>query len=294
MTNDWTCLRICLLLLVLPACLTAPEPRRAPPGTAAPWESRFEKVDWLSEWNAKRHGRFGLDNLSVEEEPGQPIERFLRARYYKGGASPSASRRVGVKEGGGQLLGSLPGGPADRMFLRYWVRFPADFDFVKGGKLPGFYGGSMISGGNIPDGTNGFSTRMMWRTEGMGEVYVYGPTSTRFGTSLGRGSFTFQRGRWHCVEQELVLNTPGQLDGQVNIWLDEKPVYSNTQLFLRTVYGLKIEGVFFSTFFGGGDPTWAPPRDTYADFANFATASRRLGCGGVEPERLAQPSAPQE
>ncbi|MDX2022261.1 MAG: hypothetical protein SF187_18640 [Deltaproteobacteria bacterium] len=273
-------------------CLTAAEPQRTRRGSTTPWRSTFEKVDWLAEWNPQRHGRFGLDNLSVHEEPGQPIPRFLRAQYYKGGASPSASRRVGVKEGGGQMLGTLPDGPVDALYLRYWVRFAPDFDFVKGGKLPGFYGGTMISGGNIPDGTNGFSTRMMWRTDGMGEVYIYGPTSTKFGTSLGRGSFTFAKGRWHCVEQRLILNTPSQLDGQVHIWLDEKPVFSDTRLLLRTVGSLKIEGVFFSTFFGGGDPSWAPPRDTYADFADFATSSKRLGCPGLQtPEQPTSPKA---
>ena len=199
-------------------------------------------------------------------------------RYYKGGASPSASRRVGVKEGGAQLLGQLPGGPTDRLFLRYFVRFPSDFDFVKGGKLPGFYGGTNISGGNIPNGTDGFSTRFMWRSEGQGEVYVYMPSSTKFGTSLGRGTFRFAPGKWHCVEQELRLNTPGQADGQVRVWLDSEAVFEQQQLFLRSVPDLRIEGVFFSTFFGGGDPSWAPPRDTHADFAAFATSGSRLGC----------------
>ena len=69
----------------------------------------------------------------------------------------------------------------------------------------------------------------------------------------------------------------------MHIWLDEVPVFSHTQLLLRTVYGLKIEGVFFSTFFGGGDPSWAPPHDTHADFAHFATSSQRIGCGPNGP-----------
>ena len=261
------------------ACLSTVEPKSATAGgSSTPWSTTFERVNWSSEWLPKDKGSFGLDNTSVEEDPQSPGGRFLRVRYYQGGASPSASRRVGVKEGGAQLMGQLPSGPTERLYLRYFLRFPADFEFVKGGKLPGFYGGQNISGGHIPDGTDGFSTRFMWRTAGQGEVYVYMPSSTRFGTSLGRGSFQFEPGKWHCIEQQLSLNTPGQADGKVKVWLDSQPVFEQGALLFRTVPELRIEGVFFSTFFGGGDESWAPPRDTHADFAAFATASARVGC----------------
>ncbi len=261
------------------ACLSALEPKSAATnGNSAPWSTTFERINWSSEWLPKDKGSFGLDNTSVEDDPKSPGGRLLRVRYYQGGASPSASRRVGVKEGGAQLLGQLPNGPTDRLFLRYYVRFADDFDFVKGGKLPGLYGGQNISGGHIPDGTDGFSTRFMWRTDGQGEVYVYMPSSTRFGTSLGRGSFHFEPGKWHCIEQQLTLNTPGQADGTVRVWLDSEPVFEQGTLLFRTAAELRIEGVFFSTFFGGGDASWAPPRDTHADFAAFATASTRVGC----------------
>ncbi len=259
------------------ACLTAPEPQAPRPGTATSEHVNFEAIDWLSEWRPKPKGRFGLDNLSVHTEDS-PVERYLRAEYYQGGASPSASRRVGVKEGGGQFMGTLHGGPVDRLFLRYFVRFADDFEFVKGGKLPGLYGGTRVSGGRIPDGTDGFSTRFMWRTGGMGEAYVYMPSSKQWGSSLGRGSFMFKRGEWQCLEQELILNTPGQPNGVLRTWSDGVLAYENENLLFRTVPYLKIEGVFFSTFFGGGDPSWAPPQDTHADFARFATGPSRIGC----------------
>ncbi len=260
------------------ACLSTPEPSAPAAGRVGRWQAPLEHNNWFGEFTPKEKGAFGLDNVSLEQETGGPSGHFLRVRYYKGSASPSASRRAGVKEGGAQWLGQLPSGPADRAFLRYYVRFAADFDFVKGGKLPGFYGGTMLSGGHIPDGTNGFSTRFMWRNEGQGEVYVYMPSSTRFGTSLGRGSWHFKKGEWQCIEQELILNTPGALDGSVRVWLDGEPVFEQQALLFRTVPELRIEGLFFSTFFGGGDPSWAPPADTHADFSGFAIAPERVGC----------------
>jgi len=259
-------------------CLSTPEPKAPALGVVSRWSTSFERVDWMSEWAPQKTGAFGKDNTSVESDPQSPGGRFLRVRYYKGGASPSASRRDGIREGGAQVLGTFESGPVEHAFLRYFVRFPEAFNFVKGGKLPGFYGGSQISGGHIPDGTNGFSTRFMWRSDGQGEVYAYLPSSTRFGTSLGRGSWSFARGKWQCIEQELALNTPGQPNGFVHVWLDGQPVFQDEQLLFRTAGSLRVEGVFFSTFFGGGDASFAPPADTYADFAAFAVGPTRVGC----------------
>lgn len=58
--------------------------------------------------------------------------------------------------------------------LEYSVFFPADFDWVQGGKLPGIYGGKVgCSGGDAA--VTCFSTRLMWRAGGAGELYLVGP-----------------------------------------------------------------------------------------------------------------------
>jgi hypothetical protein len=45
----------------------------------------------------------------------------------------------------------------------------------------------------------------------------------------------------------------------------------------RTTSGLQIDGLFFSTFFGGGDQTWASPTDQYTQFAAFAVSPSYIG-----------------
>ena len=63
---------------------------------------------------------------------------------------------------------------ANNVTLEYKVFFPSDFDWVKGGKLPGLYGGhTRCSGGN--PALDCFSTRMMWRAGGAGELYLVKP-----------------------------------------------------------------------------------------------------------------------
>jgi hypothetical protein len=229
-------------------------------------------------------GSFGLeDRTRIIASDDPRFTRVLRVFYPANSASSRSAVRDGTIEGGAQMYLKLADGPADRLHLRYYVRFPEGFDFVKGGKLPGLYGGTANNGQRIPDGTNGFSTRYMWRRDGEAEVYAYLPTSEEHGTSLGRGSWKWTPGTWTCVEQEVRLNTPGRADGSVTVWLDGEEAERSTGLTFRTVSSLRIEGVFFSTFFGGGDASWASPKDQYADFAAFAVSGRRigpLGCAG--------------
>jgi hypothetical protein len=213
------------------------------------------------------HGGFGLNIAQLVDETGGPDGRLLRVFYPEG----SASRGMDGPEGGMQAYLTLPS-PVDVLDLSYQVRFPTGFDFVKGGKLPGLYGGTVTSGQKIPDGTNGFSTRYMWRADGAGEVYAYLPTSQRHGTSLGRGCWTFPAGLWTSIRQRVQLNTPGTADGRVTVWQDGRLVLDKGGLQFRTVPQLQIDGVFFSTFFGGDDSSWASPVDQHADFAAFSFA----------------------
>jgi hypothetical protein len=221
------------------------------------------------------HGSFGEDDASVRSTGvgGDPAAQ-LRVRYPADSASRLAARDDDAENGGFQVYLARNKGPVDEAWLSYRLRFPAGFDFVKGGKLPGLFGGTSTSGRHIPDGTNGFSTRYMWRAKGAGEVYAYLPTSREHGTSLGRGAWHWPTGRWVRVVQHVRLNDPGAADGVIDVWLDGKKVYGATGLRFRSTGTLKIDGVFFSTFFGGGDRSWASPRDQYADFADVRLSTR--------------------
>jgi len=239
------------------------------PSTSTLWAGEFSEENWMEAWGAKRQGRWGLQNLEVMTDPTRTFDQILRVHYPSGSASPSVARESGVPIGGAQFYANLNLAPQNKLRLSYYVRFSEDFDFVKGGKLPGLFGGVGNSGGIAPDGTDGFSTRFMWRRQGDGEVYAYIPSSDEYGTSIGRGDWQFRQGTWHHIEQELTLNQPGQEDGRIQVWFDGTKVLDQDSLVFRTVDRLKIDGLFFSTFFGGGDPSWATPKDVYADFAEF-------------------------
>jgi len=213
-----------------------------------------------------RHGSFGWRKVTVLPAAGPGNEPVLRVRYPADSASHRAAAD-GASAGGAQAYLTVPSGPLQEAWLSYDLRFQTGFNFVKGGKLPGLYGGTVTSGQHIPDGANGFSTRYMWRRSGAGEVYAYLPTSTKHGTSIGRGSWTWPTSRWVQIIQHVRLNNPGKADGVLDVWFQGKQVLHRTDITYRTTRDLKIDGVFFSSFFGGGDRSWATPRDQYADFA---------------------------
>ncbi|KAG8708505.1 hypothetical protein FRC09_001213, partial [Ceratobasidium sp. 395] len=141
------------------------------------------------------------------------------------------------------LMFFLSYGPSDltratELTFGYSIMFEEGFDFVRGGKLPGLYGGDSddnafgCSGGRYDLGC--FSTRFMWREDGAGELYTYLPKlpanealcskasipgrticGEDYGTSFGRGSFYFKAGQWNTVAQRIKLNTPGVANGEL-------------------------------------------------------------------------------
>ncbi|KAJ1673051.1 hypothetical protein EV182_005985, partial [Spiromyces aspiralis] len=169
--------------------------------------------------------------------------------------------------------------------FEYDIYFPQGFEWVKGGKLPGQYGGAgsgeACSGGKAA--VDCFSTRHMWRTNGMAELYVYADKSAQssqykatcgkycvdeYGDSLERGKYTFKAGQWTHVKQTIGLNTPGQQDGYLQVSYDnETAIDINTMVWRNTDFG--VNGIMFQIFFGGSTADWAPSSDQHIYFKNI-------------------------
>ncbi|MEX0809037.1 MAG: polysaccharide lyase [Dongiaceae bacterium] len=211
---------------------------------------------------------WGIDeNVRIDTRNGKhPV--VIEVTYPEGSYAPGADD---APRGGAGFHAEFPNAPdVETACLRYAVRFPAGFDFVKGGKLPGLYGGTPPSGGGDVTGQNGFSTRFMWREDGQGEVYAYIVNKPEdYGTSIGRGAWQFPTDQWIVLEQEVLLNDPGTANGVLNVWVDGRQTIEQTDIVYRTTDSLSIDGLMFSTFFGGGDESWATPKDQTIEFADF-------------------------
>lgn len=145
---------------------------------------------------------------------------------------------------------------AQNVTLCYSVFFPQDFDWVLAGKLPGLYGGHPgCSGGN--QARDCFSTRLMWRQGGVGELYLYAPRDKQtealctdprsvcdstYGISIGRGAFNWSAGRWTTICQTVSLNTPGNQDGSFTLDVDYLRVIDRRDVFYRDLVPLERPG----------------------------------------------------
>ena len=159
----------------------------------------------------------------------------------------------------------------------YKLRFKEDFDFVRGGKLPGLCGGPCDTGANRTD--NGWSSRVMWYKDGRAVSYVYrgnrADPSYPYGENFqwkwqGSGyDVFFERGRTYDIKQTVTMNTPGRADGKLEVWLDGSKVLDRDDIRWAKSGSSTIDKLAMHTFFGGGDSSWAPKKDEYLWLDNF-------------------------
>ncbi|KAK6177420.1 hypothetical protein SNE40_015524 [Patella caerulea] len=242
------------------------------------WRNNDFPVDNpLKNFHPLKHGSFNYGSLTVSKDPAGGNEDVIRVFYENGSYSNPP-----VHNARGAQFYSLPTSSRTAMTLSYQVYFSPGFDFVMGGKLPGLFGGDEADCSGGRHSTTCFSARLMWREKGDGEIYVYMPDQAAGfcerkdvicfpakGNSLGRGSFRFKTGVWTRITEHLQLNTVGKSDGIAKLFVDGNLVYSGQNLIWRVSDNVRINGLFFSTFFGGGSPPWASRMDCYSYFKDF-------------------------
>lgn len=227
---------------------------------------RYTVAQWKKDWpgcgweNGVADGR-----LSVVERGGL---KFFQVAHAVGAIGPE-------KGGAGWRY---PFGRGESAELAYTLRFGRDFDWVKGGKLPGLCGGpENVSGGKPADGANGFSARLMWRKDGRGEAYVYHKHQReKYGDSFPfPAEFRFPTETDIRIRIRVRMNTPGKRDGTLQVWTTlgqtaEQLVVDRTDLEWRTADTFGVDGVYFDVFHGGSDGSWAPTRPCWTEFGKIA------------------------
>ncbi len=217
------------------------------------------RVEWAGEnWD----NGLGEGRGRIVDGANAYAGKALEVRYLGGKFGPEA---------GVQFQGNFTA--TDAATLEYRVKFPAGFKWTKGGKLPGLCGGTCSTGDENPTGANGWSARYMWRENGQAILYLYHMNWTNHGDQLdlklSGANVRFETGRWHHLKQSIKMNTPDKRDGQIIVWLDGKEVLRTAFVKFRSVPTLKINKVYFSTFFGGSDNSWSPSSEQIAYFDDF-------------------------
>jgi hypothetical protein len=245
-----------------------------------------EMVD--SDWNNVAWAQ-GVDEgrFSIVEGDNAFENRTLAVYYPQG--------QYGPGDGGGQWLVLFDG--HEELYLTYHLRFMPGFDPVLGGKLPGLVSSNIPSGGNPPDGDGGFTARYMWRSELRLVVYLYHlDQSGIYGDDLELNC-EIEAGNWYQLTQRVRMNTPGANDGQLQVWVDGEEVLYRGDIRYRNSESISINAMYFSTFYGGNDSDWAPPKDEYIymdDFLIYSDPEDTTEIAGILPKYymvFPQPSA---
>lgn len=236
-------------------------------------------------WHVIRSKKKVLAKLSLEKE--EDGSESLRVDYAAG--------EVGASSGWGFHATPKHAFPGVSSVLCYRVYFPEDFDWKRGGKLPGlFIGHPGATGGNWEYKAG--SARVVWQRDGVAAVYLYLPLQVAFDGSKqmavdtqsdefkrcchltkkgchlwnsGPNVLRFKKGQWNDVQLVVRLNTIGKQDGYLELTVNGEKKSCHGMAW-RTRAHLAVGGVVWQTFYGGSTPEAASPEGAWVKLQGFA------------------------
>ena len=239
----------------------------------------------LTSWNVVKYV-YGDENWSIVDNDTAKVV------YPAKSANPSSDSRGGFNF----YVSPQVVFPAEEVYLSYQVKFSVvdhqhrkllangDFDWVKGGILPGLWIGR-IGAHDANYLEDGSSCRLMWRKNGLAEAYLYVDNqlpefyqlpgyfnNKPYGESMYRGFTNFVADVWNTVILRIKLNTVGENNGILQLSINNKTL-TYDKMSWRQDENATINGIIMHSFFGGSDDTWATPKDQKVYFSNFSVYS---------------------
>ncbi len=204
--------------------------------------------------------------------------------------------RLGGNHGGGLTKWFEP---AERIFVRFYVRFDSGCDYVhhfvtlRANK--GLRGGDKWSGfggaGLRPAGDERFSTALepwgnwaRWSAPGKWNFYSYwhemraSPDGKYWGNSfLPEPQDVITKDRWICAEFMLKQNTPGQPDGEQAFWIDGRLLGHWRGINWRKTESLKANALTLESYV---TDRWTKNTTNTVYFDNLVIAREYIGPAG--------------
>jgi hypothetical protein len=203
-----------------------------------------------------------IDNLSITSDASGPVPVSMSVKLSKGAASPLSA----ADPKGGMSFPWEPRSIRNKSAacVTYDVWLPADFDFSRGGRLPGLIGADAA-------GAESFAARIVWRPGGTGAATLRTVSGGEARQPIaGLEGFALPRGRWFRIEQEVVLNTPKQANGKLRVWVDGVLAGERSDLLFRSGASVALTGVSADVFYGGDDAAATVPKDATVRLSPFA------------------------
>jgi len=215
--------------------------------------SMYYKV--ATEMSLTRKGGAVLTPAELEARVGVGEQNVQAKAQVVSGPDQSSPYVLSVTVGGnvsadtGASFFWSPGGAGHPVSacLSYDFQLPQTFDFARGGRLPGLFGGT-FSGLTSPN-PKSMGMRLTWDERGQagleGITAAAGPDKPDYDASLRYSSpVEIPRGRWVHVEQEVSMNTPGEDNGVLRVWIDGQLRLQATNIAWRPDDTVAIGGVW--------------------------------------------------
>jgi len=189
---------------------------------------------------------------------------------------------------------------ANELYFLFEVTFNADYDFAKGGKLPGLGGLNLLDANEVkPTGCKaegqqadaGFSLRSMFTKDGAAILYAYHQNNPNLDLPENDGkyacgeeisyqhngkAFTFQKTKTYLVEQYVKINDANQANGIVAIHVNGFNVLEKTDMVFSENGQYSINQLFIDIWHGGKTSDWAPSVDSTVVIDNVVLSDAPL------------------
>jgi hypothetical protein len=218
--------------------------------------------------------------ISGWDGPSRPAAMFLSGDAARSGGRSLAMAYAPESNGAGYMYKHFI--PQDRVYLRWYQRWSAGFEFEPSSTslasvrpssgYPQFYPFVAGSGGQLAVQAQVLADRV-WATENLFQ---------------NRGSpIAFEPERWYCIEVLVQLNTPGAADGAVAAWIDGelKMLHAAREFRGAAPYDpapstSELSAVLVTGQYGGSSTV---PRLQFSWQDDYVASTERVGCGAFAP-----------
>lgn len=262
-----------------------------PNGTRCSSSGQY-KLAWTiplrsSDVGARIESVIGRSEFSPVIEPRGATERVTVGRAPDGTLALQMNVSRGENDNVNFRLGQFGDPGVDAVCLSLRVFLESGFKFAPDGGMKmgwGLWGGSKYdsAGGTKPSNQRGWTLRNVNNSRYGFRLYSYHLNRpSQYGEQSGNIGKLIP-GRWHTIDLEVVMNTPGRTDGYAQAWLDGggRRIMDNLQF--RKTADWAIRGLMFNDMWGGDvkdRENWSPQNQKmwYADYKLYT----RNGSGGA-------------
>lgn len=161
--------------------------------------------------------------------------------------------------------------------IEYKVKFQEDFQWTKGGKLPGLGGGEVYAGGQGVSAGDGWSFRPVWHYyDGVNNnqpflapyaYYVDQPGT--YGDEFGK-RYAIQDNVWYNIWIHIKMNIGTSNNGVLHIKVNDNTLYYNNSFrWVTQNSGREIDELMWDIFRGGVGPDYIATEDNLIYFDTF-------------------------